>query len=72
MVASLAVFVVVVGAMNFQYYCAMDARKADVRATAGRLGLLLLEAWKTVEGDADYDPVSPDNVCGLLIRMAFS
>jgi len=43
MVASLAVFVIFIGAMNFQYYCATAARKADVRATAARLGLLLLE-----------------------------
>jgi len=57
MVASLAVCVILVGVMNFQYYCAMDARKADVRAVAGRVGLILLENWKAIQGDDAFDPV---------------
>jgi hypothetical protein len=57
MVASLAVFVILVGVMNFQYYCALDARMADVRATAARLGQVLLEGWNAVQGEAVlYDP----------------
>jgi len=67
MVASLAVFVIFIGVMNFQYYCAVAARKADVRATAARLGLLLLEDWKTAGGDADYVPVSVFGPAGLDI-----
>lgn len=57
MIATLAVLVIVIGVMNFQYYCAMDAYEADVRVKAGRLGLILLEGWKTAQGDVlDYDP----------------
>ena len=59
MAAVLVVMVIVIGVMNFQFYCALDARKADVRVTAARLGQLLLEAWKTVEGDVLlYDPAA--------------
>jgi hypothetical protein len=57
MVAALAALVIVIGSMAYQYHSARDARKADARVTAGRLGLLLLDAWKTVLGDtALYDP----------------
>lgn len=57
MIATLAVLVVIVGVMNFQYYCAMDAYEADVRVKSGRLGLVLLEGWKTAQGDVlAYDP----------------
>ena len=58
MVAAAAVLIIVVGAMNFQFYCALDARKADVRATAGRLGLLLLEGWNTQGGIETYNPIA--------------
>jgi hypothetical protein len=61
MVASLAVLVVAIGAMNFQYYCALDARRADVKVTAGRLGLLLLEGWNLASGSNTYYPLGPLN-----------
>jgi hypothetical protein len=57
MAATLVVMVILIGVMNFQYYCALAAHKADVRACATRLGLLLLEGWKTQLGDVlTYDP----------------
>lgn len=57
MVAALAIAVVVIGAMQFQYFCALDAHKADVRAKAIRLGLLLLDGWENVKGDILYNPI---------------
>lgn len=62
MVAVLAVIVIVIGAMNFQYYCARDARMADARAMAVRLGLLLLEDWRVDQGVDSYDPQSASPV----------
>ena len=57
MIAAIAVLAILIGVMSYQYCCALDVRKADVRATAGRLGLLLLDAWKAREGDVlTYDP----------------
>lgn len=61
---ALAVFLVaIVGALSFQYYCAVDTREADVRAGGNRLALLLLEGWRgsggRVEGDSSppFDPI---------------
>lgn len=58
MVATLVLMVIFIGVLSYLYFCAMHARIADVQVRAGRLGLLLLEGWKTVEGDANYDVVS--------------
>ncbi len=57
MVAALTVTVIVVGVMQYQYHCALDAHKADVQATGARLALLIMEGWKTVLGDVTYDPL---------------
>jgi prepilin-type N-terminal cleavage/methylation domain-containing protein len=58
MVAAAAILVVLIGAMSFQMYCARDARRADVRAVAGRLGLLLLENWRSIQGTDTFDPLA--------------
>jgi len=61
MVALSTILVVVIGALSFQYYCAVDAREADVRAGANRLALLLLEGWRgaggRVDGPSAFNPV---------------
>ena len=57
MVALLVSLVIVIGFMVYVYTCALNAHIADVRATASRLCLLLLEGWKTQAGDILlYDP----------------
>jgi len=57
MVAALVVLVVVVGAMAYQGACALNARRADARATASRLGLLVLEGWKSAGANVTaFDP----------------
>lgn len=58
MVAMVVIIVAVMGAMGFRYYSALDARKADVQVTAGRLGLILLEGWKSAGGRKNYDPIA--------------
>jgi hypothetical protein len=62
MIASLAVIVILVGVMQFQYLCALDAHKADVQATGARLGLLVMEGWKVVAGELTYDPLNDFNL----------
>ena len=58
-VAAVAVIVMAVtGGMGFRYYSALHARRADVKITASRLGLLLLENWKGTGGAPNYDPVA--------------
>lgn len=61
MVAALIIAIVVIGVMSYLYTSAMHARKADIRVTAGRLGQLLLEAWKTNGVDiTTFNPTAAD------------
>lgn len=68
MAAALVVLVVAIGMMNYQYACSMNARTADIRATASRLALVLLERWKDIAGNIDpsvFEPDDPLMGCGL-------
>jgi len=56
LIATVVVLVVVTGIMAYRYYSALDAKKAEVRAMAARVSLLLLEGWKGTGGAIDYDP----------------
>jgi prepilin-type N-terminal cleavage/methylation domain-containing protein len=56
MVAIVLIAIAVIGAMGFRYFCALDARKADVQITGARLGWMLLENWKAAGGDGTYQP----------------
>lgn len=51
MVAITVIIVGVLGAMMYRYHSALDARKADVKIGAARVGLLLLEDWKGTHGN---------------------
>jgi type II secretory pathway pseudopilin PulG len=61
MIALGGFLVAVVGALSFQYYCAVDTREADVRAGANRVALLMLEGWRgsggRVTGPYAYNPI---------------
>ena len=56
MAAILILSIAVIGASGYRYYAALDARKAAMQATAARIGLLLCESWRGVEGTETYDP----------------
>lgn len=56
MIATVVVLVVATGIMAYRYYSTLDAKKAEVTATAARVSLLLLEGWKGTGGAIDYDP----------------
>jgi len=56
MVAVAIMLVAVTGATFYQYYTVLDARKADMRMEASRLGLTLLEGWKGAGCATDFDP----------------
>lgn len=76
MVAIVVVVVAVIGAMSFRYYCAVDARKADVHMTAARIGWMLLEDWKGTGGRlpghaaGSYDPLAAFDSTELPITSA--
>ncbi len=50
MVAITVIVIGVLGAMMYRYHSALDARKADIKIGAARVGLLLLEDWKGRHG----------------------
>jgi len=58
MVAILILSVAVIGASGYRYYAALDARKAAMQATAARIGLLLCESWRGLNGIETYNPAA--------------
>lgn len=46
MISLIVILIVVIGAVGYMYATAKHAKEADVRASAARLGLLLMETWK--------------------------
>jgi len=77
MAALVIALVIAIGVMSYQYACAMNARKADMRSTASRLGLLLLDSWQSAKNSYPFNPIDyePDDFllgCGLgLAPLAF-
>ena len=58
MVALAILSVGVVAATNYRYYAALDARKATMHTAAAKIGQMLCESWRGVEGAETYDPTT--------------
>jgi len=56
MATILILVVAVTGSMAYQYHAVLNARKADLYATASRISNLMLETWK---GSGSLDSFSP-------------
>jgi prepilin-type N-terminal cleavage/methylation domain-containing protein len=70
MAALVIALVIAIGVMSYQYAAAMNVRKADMRATASRLGLLLLDSWQSAKNSYPFNPndYKPDDIivgCGF-------
>ena len=65
MISMLVVMVIGIGVVSYMYACIWNAKRADVRITATRLGQMLLDSWKTngpvVDGIWDVDAFDPSN-----------
>jgi type II secretory pathway pseudopilin PulG len=46
MIAMLVIMIIVIGAISYMSACMWNAKRADVRITATRVGQLLVETWK--------------------------
>jgi len=57
--------------MSYQYAGAMHARKTDVRVTASRIGLLLLESWVAAGGIDNIDIYNPADKLALGSELPF-
>jgi type II secretory pathway pseudopilin PulG len=67
MISIVVIMIIVIGASSYMYACMWNAKRADVRITATRLGQTLLDLWKTngpvVNGIWDveaFDPTDPE------------
>ena len=56
MITLLLALVIAIGMISYMYASGVNAHQANVKATATRLSLLLLEGWKTQLGAISYDP----------------
>ena len=56
MISILIIMVLTTGAMGYQYHSTRDVKISEVQATAARLAMLLLEAWKGQQGETTFDP----------------
>jgi prepilin-type N-terminal cleavage/methylation domain-containing protein len=58
MIAICILAISVVGASAYRYCSTLDARRADMRSAAARVGLLLCESWRGVKGSESWDPAA--------------
>jgi hypothetical protein len=47
-----------IGISGYRYYSTLDAHKADMYIASARIGQLLSESWKGMQGSETYDPVA--------------
>ncbi|MBN1975638.1 MAG: prepilin-type N-terminal cleavage/methylation domain-containing protein [Sedimentisphaerales bacterium] len=59
MISLIVILIVVIGAVGYMYATAVNAHLADMKATASRLGLLLIEGWRTQSGETDPTKYNP-------------
>ena len=57
-IAAAVLIVLASGALAYQYHSSIDVKKAEVQAAAGRLGLLILDAWKGQGVVGAFDPLT--------------
>jgi len=50
--------IAVIGATGYRYCSTLDARKADAYIASARIGYLLSESWRGMQGYEAYDPVA--------------
>lgn len=58
MVSTSVLLIAVIGTSQYRYFATLGDRKADLDMTAARVGLMLCENWRGLNGDEDYDPVA--------------
>jgi len=50
--------ITMIGVSGYRYYSMLDARKADAYIASARIGYLLSESWRGMQGSETYDPVT--------------
>jgi len=57
-ISILLVMTIVVAAISVRYLAVQQARRGDAYNTAGKLGQMLLEGWRSSGAPATYDPIA--------------
>jgi hypothetical protein len=50
--------IAVIGITGYRYCSTLDARKADAYIASARIGQLLSDSWRGMQGSENYDPVA--------------
>jgi hypothetical protein len=50
--------IAVIGITGYRYCAALDTHKSDACIASARIGQLLSESWRGMQGSENYDPVS--------------
>jgi hypothetical protein len=50
--------ITLIGVSGYRYCSSLDARKADAYIASARVGYLLSESWRGMQGSEAYDPVA--------------
>jgi hypothetical protein len=50
--------ITLIGVSGYRYYSTLDVRKADAYIASARIGYLLSESWRGMQGYEAYDPVA--------------
>ena len=56
--AVVILLIAVIGASGYRYCSTLDARKADAYVGSARIGYLLSESWRGLQGSETYDPAA--------------
>ncbi|MHC4624696.1 MAG: type IV pilus modification PilV family protein [Planctomycetota bacterium] len=70
MIATVILLVAVLGTSAFRYSTALNARMADLQATASRIGLLLCESWRGSSDPNTFDPTVLSDDSGFVIEAS--
>lgn len=62
MVAVVILLIAIIGTSIFRYNAVLDGRRFDSHATAARVGLMLSENWRGINGDPAFDPTELSTV----------
>lgn len=57
MVAVVILLIAVIGTSIFRYNAALDGRRFNSHTSAARIGLMLCESWRGINGDTTFDPI---------------
>lgn len=61
--------ITLIGVSGYRYCSTLDTRKADAYVASARIGYMLSESWRGIQGSETYDPVARLGV-GLTITAS--